>query len=101
MAAKRYASALDTLVRVAASDIALVEGVASTNLAYGVSVPRDVYRAALKVGPIHKHPTPEAYLRSCRKAAGRKLSPVEFRVVVRVGTLLSRWVSFNNPSRNS
>jgi len=99
-AAKRYASALDTLVRVAASDIALVEGVASTNIAYGVSVPRDVYRAALKVGPIHKHPTPEAYLRSCRKAAGRMLSPVEFRVVVRVGTLLSRWVSFNNPSRN-
>jgi intein/homing endonuclease len=99
-AAERYASALSTLVRVAASDVALVEGIASTNIAYGVRVPRDVYRAALRVGAIHKHASPEAYVRACRKAAGRKLSTVEFRVVVRVGTLLSRWESINNPPLN-
>jgi hypothetical protein len=97
VAAERYKTALHTLVRVASSDAALVEGIASTNIAYGVRVSRDIYRAALRAGPIHKHSTPNAYLRLCRKVAGRKLSPVELRVVVRVGTLLSRWESINNP----
>jgi hypothetical protein len=100
-AAQRYRSALQTLVRVASSDIALVEGVASTNLDYGVRVSRDVYRTALRVGAIHKYPDPKSFRRSVRKTAGRELTPAELRVVVRVSTLLSRWEGFNNPqSRN-
>lgn len=97
-AQQRYAAALNTLVRVAASDIALVEGIASTNLAYGVQVSPVVYRAALKVGAIHKYPTPDAFRHAVVKAAGRELASAELRVVVRVGTLLSRWESANNPT---
>jgi len=94
-ASDRYKVALNTLVRVASSDIALVEGVATTNHVYGVRVAREVYRTALKVGAIHRYPSPESFMQSCVKRMGRKLSSAELRVVVRVGTMLSRWESFN------
>ena len=93
----RHKSAMNLLVRVASSDIALVEGIASTNGAYGIRVAREVYRAALQAGSIHKYPSPSEFRTACRKAAGRELSLAELRVVVRVGTLLSRWESVNNP----
>lgn len=96
-ATSRYAAALSTLIHVASSPAALVEGVARTNEAYGIKVSRDLYRAALKAGVPTRYPTPHRYLFACRKAAGRDLRPAEIRVVVRVGTLLAQWASTNNP----
>ena len=94
---RRYASTLETLVRVASSPVAVVEGVARVNASFGLRVSQDVYRTALSVGVPTKYSSPDRYLFACRKAAGRDLSSAEIRVVVRVGTLLSQWESINNP----
>lgn len=96
-AAARYASALETLVRVAASDVALVDGIAAVNQSYDVQVPVEVYRAALSAGGLRRHASPSDFVQACRKQLGRNLRSAELRVVVRVGTLLSRWESNNNP----
>ena len=94
---RRYASTLDTLVRVASSPAAVVEGMARINTTFGVRVKQDVYRAALAAGVPTKYPNPDRYLFACKKAAGRDLKPAEIRVVVRVGTLLAQWACINNP----
>lgn len=94
----RYATAVKALVRAASSDAALVDGLATINASHGLKVSVDLYRAALQAGPISKHASPEAFLRSCRKFAGRSFTPAELRVVVRVGNLLSQWASINNPT---
>ena len=87
---KRYREALATVVRVASSEVALVDGVASLNNSFGVRVAQDVYRAVLKAGSPSKHDSLVSFLGACKKAAGRGFSPAEFRVLVRVGTLLSK-----------
>ena len=92
-----YAQSLDTLVRIASSPVALVEGVAATNSLYGIRVSQTAYRAALKAGLPQRYNSPSSYFRACQKLAGRNLTPAEFRVVVRIGTLLSRWEGTNNP----
>lgn len=96
-AQRRYAASLSVLVKTAASDAALVEGVSQINRAYGVEVSRDVYRAVLHAGSPRKYASPQLYLRRLQRAAGRDFSLAELRVVVRVGTMLSRWESDNNP----
>ena len=96
-AKRRYATTVETLVRVASSPVALVEGVARVNASFGLHVDQDVYRTALSVGVPTKYSSSERYLFACRKAASRDLSPAEIRVVVRVGTLLARWAGTNNP----
>jgi len=98
---KRYASSLQTLLRVASSDVALVDGIASLNEAYGMKVPVDVYRAALQAGAVTNYPTPKSYLQACRKASGRTFTSAELRVVVRVGTMLSHWEGDNNPMKTT
>ncbi len=95
-----YKNSIETVLRVASSKLKLLEGVVSVNRAYGVKVDKKVYRTAAKIGPIHKFPTPESYIAACRKYSGRDYSPAEIRVVVRVGTLLSRWESINNPPKS-
>lgn len=94
---RRHAAALGTLVRVASSPVALVEGVARINASYGIKVSRDLYRTALYAGNPTRYSSPGRYLHACRKAAGRDLTPAEVRVVVRVGTLLAHWAGLNNP----
>jgi len=96
-ASLRYATAINTLVRVASSPIALVEGAARINASYGISVSRGLYRVALTAGIPTNHSSIDRYLFACRKAAGRDLNSAEVRVVVRVGTLLAQWASINNP----
>lgn len=98
---KYHAASMETLVRVASSEAALVEGVATLDAAHGLAQPRVLYRTALRAGIPTKYASPERYLFACRKAAGRDLSSAEIRVVVRVGTLLARWASTNNPPTHS
>lgn len=93
----RYAAALETLVRVASSDAALVDGFAATNQSFGVQVDTRVYRAALQTGALSQYENVESFVDACRKAAGRPLRTAELRVVVRIGSLLSRWSKNNNP----
>jgi hypothetical protein len=88
---------VNTLVRVASSPVALVDGLASIDSVHGVKVARHLYRVALEAGVPTEHPSLDRYLFACKKAAGRGLSTAEIRVVVRVGTLLARWAGNNNP----
>ena len=97
VAHQRYKASLQTLVRVASSEVALVEGAAQIDQTYGVEVPRHLYRTALRAGNPTSYSSVQRYLFACRKAAGGELSPAETRVVIRLGTLLARWASVNNP----
>jgi hypothetical protein len=94
----RYAAAVDALVRGASCDAAIADGLATINAAFGLKVPVACYRAALQAGPLSRHASSESYLRACRKFAGRDFSAAEFRVVVRLGSLLSRWEGMNTPN---
>jgi len=96
-AAQNYAASLQMMTRVASSPIALIDGVATINSSYGIRVGRDVYRTALRVGAHSQYPSLTHFRRACRKVAGRDLSSAEIRVVVRLGSLLSRWEQHNNP----
>jgi hypothetical protein len=97
-AGARYNSTLKNLVRVASSDAALVEGCAATNKTFGVRVDPRVYRAVLAHGGIKGSSSEQSYVRKCARVLGRDLSLAELRVVVRVGTLLSLWEGYNNPT---
>ena len=88
--AARYKTAIQTVVRVASSDAALVDGVAAVNASYGVKIGRDIYRAVLAAGSPSSHSDLKSFLSACRSAAGREMSPAEVRVAIRVGYLLSR-----------
>lgn len=92
-----YTVSMNTLVRVASSPTALVDGVAAIDSSYGVKAARHLYRTALEAGIPTNYSTMDRYLFACRKASGRDLSNAEIRVVVRVGTLLARWAGNNNP----
>jgi len=94
---RRYATTIATLVHVASSPAAVVEGAARINASYGVHASREVYRTALAAGIPTDYSSSDRYLFACRKAAGRELSSAEIRVVVRVGTLLAQWAGTNNP----
>lgn len=96
-AASHHMASVNTLVRVASSPVALVDGVAAIDSAHGIKVARHLYRVALEAGVPTNHPSLDRYLFACKKAAGRGLSPAETRVVIRLGTLLARWASVNNP----
>ncbi len=96
-AASYHRASINTLVRVASSPVALVDGVAAIDSAHGVKVAQHLYRVALEVGVPTRHPSLDRYLFACKKAAGRGLSTAETRVVIRLGTLLARWADNNNP----
>jgi hypothetical protein len=97
MARKAYQVSMDLLIRTASSQVALVEGVATLNQAYGIPTDPAPYRVALKVGSPVRYSSPQDYKRAIQRAAGRELSSAELRVVVRVGSLLSKWERNNNP----
>ena len=92
-----HSVSVNTLVLVASSPVALVDGLASIDSVHGVKVARHLYRVALEAGVPTEHPSLDRYLFACKKAAGRVLSTAEIRVVVRVGTLLAQWADNNNP----
>jgi len=97
LARKAYHVSMDLLTRTASSQVALVEGVATLNQAYGIPTDPAPYRVALKVGSPVRYTSPQDYKRAILRAAGRELSSAELRVVVRVGSLLSKWERNNNP----
>ena len=89
-AGRVYTAALDTLIRTASSDIALVNAVAEFNAQAGIHIPVGVYRAALKVGPTSAYTNVEDFRSACDKALGRRASLPEAKTLVRIGKLLSR-----------
>jgi hypothetical protein len=85
-----YTGAVNALMRTASSDVDFVDRLASVNRAFNVTVSRDIYRAAVKVGSTNTYPSMSHFLKACHHAVGRGVSPAEIRVMVRIGNLLSR-----------
>jgi hypothetical protein len=82
-------SGADTLVRIARSDVELIDGLARLNQSYGVQISRDIYRAVLRVGSTDGQPSLERYLHSCVEVLGRKPTTGEAKTMIRLGRILS------------
>jgi hypothetical protein len=95
-----YLKSLETITRVASSKQHFVDGLKRTNETFGIIVPDRLYRIASRLGPIHNHSSAREYQKSCL-GLSPTITPAELRVVVRLGTLLSRWDSNNNPNRTN
>ncbi len=95
-----YLKSLDTVVRVASDERALLEGVTKTNENFGVSIPKRLYRLASNLGPFSRYDSFRSYEVACRKLHP-SVTTAELRVVVRLGTLLSHWERVNNPKKLS
>ena len=92
-----YLRSLETVVRVASTKPKLMEGIERVNKSFGVGIPNKLYKIAERLGPLRNHPSPSEYEKSCR-VLHPAITTAELRVVVRLGTLLSRWDSVNNPA---
>lgn len=92
-----YAKSLDRVVRLASSQSQLMVGIKTTNQKFGLKIPENLYRIASRLGPFQNHQSLQEYTKSC-KSLHPSITSAELRVVVRFGTLLSQWESFNNPA---
>lgn len=86
----KYAAGLDALIKVASSDIDLMDKVATYNERQGIAVPIGVYRAALSVGSQSKHANLNEFLGACKQALGHQPSLAEAKTMVRLSQLLTR-----------
>lgn len=84
-----YRDSIGVLVKCAKSDVALMNGVASINSSFGIKVPVDVYRAALRVGSTTRYSNLNAFIRACEQTLGRTPTFGESRTLVRLGNLLA------------
>lgn len=85
-----YKRAMSAACNAASSDAAMINAAAEINAAFGVVIDPALYRVALSVGPITD---PSLYLAACKKHAKRELSRSDLRIMVRLGSLLTQWVS--------
>jgi len=98
-AREAHAKSVDTLLRVASSDAAFVDGLVEIDRSFGLRVPQSVYRTALTVGATTNYLSPDDYFCACHKQARRVLSPSELRVAYRIGNLLTRKGSIHPRNR--
>lgn len=97
-----HKKAVETLLRVASSDAAFVDGLAEIDAAFGVRVSQSVYRAPLQAGALDGYLSPDQYTKACSRYAKRSLTSAETRFIHRVGKLLDRFRSsrLHHPNRN-
>jgi hypothetical protein len=88
-ASVKLAAGLDTLLRVARSDIELLDGLARLNESHSIKFSREMYRTACRVGSTDKHPSLEMYLRRCAEVLTRQPTVGEAKTLVRLGRILS------------
>jgi len=98
-AAKAYKGAVIALMRTASTDIEFVDSLATLNESFGVSVPREVYRASIKVGALDQYGTMERFVGACQRTLQRPLNPADLRVMIRIGKMLTQMGSSNPPTR--
>jgi hypothetical protein len=77
------------LLRIARSDVELIDGIARLNDSHGIKVSRDLYRTVLRVGSTEGHQSPEKYLLRCAEVLGREPTTGEAKTLVRLGRILS------------
>jgi hypothetical protein len=87
--ASEYRTSIATLVKVARSDVELLDSLARLNDHLGIKVSRETYVATLRVGSTARHDSLGSYLSACGKVLGRKPTPGEAKTLVRLGQILS------------
>jgi len=84
----RYINGLQALVKTARSDIDLIDRVAAYNQSMGVTIPTEIYRAAVHVGSAARYGSVQQFITACRGCLGRDLSKAEAHTMLRLGKLL-------------
>lgn len=84
-----HKAAVEILVRTASSQRDLVSGLAELDTAFGSSLSKELYSAALRVGPSTRYSNLSAFLGACRRSLGRKPTPSEAKGILRVGRCLA------------
>jgi hypothetical protein len=79
----------ETLLRIARSDVELLDGLARLASSHGLDVSKELYRTALRVGSTEDQSNLEGYLRRCAKVLNRKPNTGEAKTLVRLGRILS------------
>jgi hypothetical protein len=79
----------DALLRIARSDVELLDGLARLKASHGIKVSRELYRTVLRVGSTDGHESPEKYLQRCAAVLTRQPTVGEAKTLVRLGRILS------------
>jgi len=93
-----YWAAVATLTKTATSDADLVNSVAVLDDTFGMQIPQDAYRVALKVGSADKYQSVGEFLSACKKATGHPISSQAARTLIRLGKILSYAEAFPPPA---
>ena len=86
---REYLIGLQAIVNTSTQPIDLVNRVASYNNDHNITVPVEIYRAALKIGSTNKYSNLPGFLSACANALGRKPSLTEAKALIRLGKLIS------------
>jgi len=84
-----FVHGVNAIVRIARSDVELLDGLARLNESHGIKISRDMYRTALRVGSTDGHKSLEEYLGQCAEVLTRKPTVGEAKTLVRLGRILS------------
>jgi hypothetical protein len=100
-----YASAVRDIVSTAATDIDVVDRVASLDRSVGFRTPVHVYRTALRVGATQRYHSEASYISACADALGWVPDQTEADALVRVGRILNHHAGAlrlrtDNPARS-
>ncbi len=87
----KLAEGTGALIRIARSEIELLDGIARLEASFNIKTSRDLYRTVLRVGSTDGHASLEKYLARCAEVLNRQMQPGEAGALVRLGRLLSLW----------
>jgi hypothetical protein len=85
-----YVKSIETLVKIAKSDVELINFIADFNNNLNIKIPISLYRVALAVGPHRRYAGMSAYKEACEKMLKHPVTLPEARVLIRLGKLLSQ-----------
>jgi len=79
----------EALLRIARSDVELLDGLARLKMSHGLKVSRELYRTALQVGSTDAQEPLEKYLQRCAAVLAHQPTVGEAKTLVRLGRILS------------
>jgi hypothetical protein len=89
-ARNKYASEVDTLIKVARNDGDLMDRLAVLNESYGIDLDKDFYRAVLQTGSSAQYEKTATFIRACEKHMRRRVHEKEAQNLWCLGQILSR-----------
>lgn len=86
----KYATSIDTLMKVSKSHADFLNNLALINKSFGIRISTDLYRTVLQVGPAARYDKTASYIDACRRVLGRRVTGNEAQNLVCLGQILSR-----------